>query len=1225
MRKQFLLFSVLCVLCASRAYAQSSSSLRGVVFDPSGAVIPHATVILESTTSGARRETTSDSEGAYHFPQAQPGEYKLSVKAEGFAQVVLSGIRLLVSTPATVNVSLKILEAVEEIVNVSAEQSLVNTSDATIGNPFGTRPILQLPFEARNVVGLLSLQPGVVFLKDDPASYLFGDARNGAINGGKSDQANVTLDGVDVNDQQNRLAFTSVLRNTLDSIQEFRVTTTGANANQGRSSGAQVELVTKSGSNEVHGSLYYFHRNTVTSANDWFNNRSGVKRPKLLRNIFGGSVGGPIRKNRLFYFFNFEGRRDASESNVLRSVPSNDLRRGILKYVNTGGQVVALSPDFIRDSVDPLHIGPSPQVLQILQGYPAPNDLGAFDGLNTQGFRFTAPTPLRWNTYIGRLDWTADGAGKHTLFLRGNLQNDKVSDAPQFPGQQPNQVSLDNSKGLAVGYNALFGGNLVSTLRYGYTRLGRAQAGVQTTSIAWVQLGDLPIGSTTGLATILPVHTISEDVSWTRGEHSIQFGGVARVIRNSRLSTSRSFHFIGSNAFPLVNSGAELAAPISDLSQTWRRPYLDTMARLLGGLNDARANYNYNLKGEVIPVGSPVARTFGAEEYEVYLQDQWHLRHNLSLTAGLRWSLMPPVYETNGVQVSVLPELGDWGLRRGELAAAGRSQGEAGPIVYVDANGPNGRALYKFHKRNLAPRLALAYSPDAAGGWKGWLFGGRGQTSIRAGWGMYYDLFGMGVMSTLDQNALGLSTTIRNQMGVFTAATMPRFTGLTDLPAELIPPAPLGGPGESPHTFGFVNAVDHGIVPPYTMNMNLSIGRELGSGFSVEASYVGRLSRRSLAEQNIAASTNLRDPASGMTYFEAASQLALLINAGTPTAQVSRIPFWENLWSGAAANGLTATQVVYEKYKVFAPDYGTALADLDAYCSPVCGNLGPFSMFNDQFWGLWALSSIGSGNYHSMQWSLRKRFSQGIQFDFNYTWSKSLDLLSTPERAVTTIGGIVNVWNRRQNRAISDFDTTHQVNTNWVAELPFGRDRKFLSGGGRALDALVGGWQLSGLWRHTSGLPISVDNGAAWPTNWATAGWGTQVGPKVETRTTKNATLISGATGPSIFPNPATAFAAYRFTLPGESGQRNGLRADGFFTLDIGLAKRFKLPFEGHSLQFRVEAFNVTNSVRFNTSYRSAGAYAGGMLSLTAPGGFGQYTRTLVSPRVIQFGLRYEF
>jgi hypothetical protein len=304
---------------------QALTSANGIVTDPSGAVMVGAKVVLTNVETGTRRETASDEAGRYQFPQVQPGAYRITASAAGFQDVAINDVRLLVNSPATVNIAFAKVGSVAETILVTAESAQLNTVDATIGNAFSSRPILQLPLEGRNVVGLLALQPGVAFIGENQTN-----SRNGAVNGGKSDQANVTMDGVDVNDQQDRSTFTSVLRATLDSVQEFRVTTTNANADTGRSSGAQIALVTKSGTNDMHGSMYEFHRNTVTTANSFFNNLAGVARPKLIRNTFGASVGGPVKKNRLFYFFNYEGRRDAKQGSTDRVVPTADLRQGIV-------------------------------------------------------------------------------------------------------------------------------------------------------------------------------------------------------------------------------------------------------------------------------------------------------------------------------------------------------------------------------------------------------------------------------------------------------------------------------------------------------------------------------------------------------------------------------------------------------------------------------------------------------------------------------------------------------------------------------------------------------------------------------------------------------------------------------------------------------------------------------------------------------------------------------
>ena len=293
---------LLTLLLAGSAFAQSgASTVNGTVRDQQGNVVAGATVTLANVEKNFSRTQISNEEGGYVFTAVPPDTYRVEAEATGFKKASVTDVRALVDTPVTIDVQLE-AGNISEVVSVAATTDApLNTTDATIGTAFEGRRIEQLPLNARNPVGLLSLQPGVT--------------RDGYVNGGRADQSNITLDGVDVNEQQSGLnintgeAFASVLRSTPDSLQEFRVTTTNANADQGRSSGAQISLITRSGSNEFHGSLYEYHRNTVTTANDFFNNKDGVERPALLRNVFGGSIGGPIVRDRLFFFYNYEGFR----------------------------------------------------------------------------------------------------------------------------------------------------------------------------------------------------------------------------------------------------------------------------------------------------------------------------------------------------------------------------------------------------------------------------------------------------------------------------------------------------------------------------------------------------------------------------------------------------------------------------------------------------------------------------------------------------------------------------------------------------------------------------------------------------------------------------------------------------------------------------------------------------------------------------------------------------
>jgi hypothetical protein len=302
----FALLSLLFSLCSAIPYAQNATtSLRGVVKDPSGAVVPGATITLLNKAAGQTLNVTTKNTGEYQLVAIPPAKYVITITAAGFGtQTKLA--ELLVDQPATINFELSI-KSNDTVVDVTESAQTLNTTDASLGGSADNAEIQALPSETRNVPDLLSLQPGVLAFPP-PSNPALADSRSGAVNGGRSDQGNITLDGVDDNDQVRGLAFFGVLRETQDSVEEFRVTTGNANADQGRSSGAQVSLVTKSGTNKYHGAAYEYFRPTDTVSNDFFNKNSQLgsglnnRPPKLIRNTFGGDFGGAIVKNKLFFF-----------------------------------------------------------------------------------------------------------------------------------------------------------------------------------------------------------------------------------------------------------------------------------------------------------------------------------------------------------------------------------------------------------------------------------------------------------------------------------------------------------------------------------------------------------------------------------------------------------------------------------------------------------------------------------------------------------------------------------------------------------------------------------------------------------------------------------------------------------------------------------------------------------------------------------------------------------
>lgn len=1235
--------SALSLLMAAGLFGQVTS-LTGTVTDPAGAVVPKTSISVVNSKTGLSRETVSDSQGRYLLSDLTPGIYRLNAKAAGFSEAVINNIELLVNQPATVLVKLEI-GATSTTVEVEAAATQVNTTDASIGNAISNEAIIEMPMYARNVAGLLAFQPGVTSFGSFGSGSM--DYRSGSVNGGKSDQSSITLDGADVGDQNTRAAFTSVLRVTLDSVEEFRTVTTNADPATGRGSGADIQLVTKSGTNNYHGSLYEYRRGTETAANSFFSNRSGVARAPLLINLFGGSLGGPVKKNKLFFFLNYEGRRDASAVTVTRTVPMETLKQGIIRYHNGAGQLVSVSPSDIK-SIDAAGLGVDDAALKALQLFPVGNNSAGGDSLNTTGYTFNAPGYSVQNTYIMKVDYKLDEAGRHSVFLRGNLQNDwannSPSNAPQFPGQPANSVSLANSKGLAAGYTGVLSPNTVLSFHYGFTRAGNQNTGVLTSNYEWFRGLDTPYGTSTGLTRIVPVHTISPDLSWNHGAHNIRVGTVVRLIANQSVSYSHSYSSATSNPSWLQGSGADLSPLAGGLSAGDTQSFQYAMGAVLGLEVQGNANYNYFTDGKLLPIGAPVTRNFVNHEGEIFVQDTWKATRKLTLTGGLRVSLAPPVYEANGQQVSTNLPLADWMAKRATLADQGLSQVGAGLISFIPVD--QGRPMYPTHN-NFAPRLGIAYSPDGTSGIGKFLFGGPGKTSIRVGGGFYYDEIGQPLAQTFNSTAFGLASSLTSPPNILTTAQAPRYTSFFTVPAAIVPPPGPGGLGTSYPTsgagsFAITNSIDDAIKAPYTMNLDFSIGREFSHGLFVQGAYVGRLSRHSLTNRDLAMPTNMRDPQSGQTYFEAMTQLATMLDfQGVSIANLPKIPFFEDMWSTAAGNGLTATQVWGLDYhgdptkgikaNSNPGDFTNTLnnADNAGNCSKTgtkfnsvgrvsqmaCGVQGPFMIFNPQFSALSAYSSIGLGDYHAMQWTIRKTFSNGLLFDLNYTWSKSIDLGSNVESGGSFSGFIQNTWNPSQERGVSNYDTTHYVNALMVYQLPVGRGRRFGGNMNRALDAFVGGWQISATYRQSSGLPFSVGNGQRWPTNWEVSDLATPNGvPLPSITNTGNSTTG----GPNLWANPSVAIKSYQETMAGQSGSRDTLRGDGFFNIDSGVYKDFSMPWsEKQKLEFRWESYNLTNSVRFDPASAS--------LTILSSASFGKLSGQLGTPRSMQFALRYSF
>lgn len=1215
-----------------------TSSITGTITDSQGNAVPNATVTLIAGEN-SRRTTVTNESGVYTFSSVQTGTYQIEVEGTGFKKSSVSNVQALVDKATNISVVLEI-GAVSETVNIDATgiESIVNTQDASIGNNFVEQQIRQLPLNARNVANLLSLQAAVT--------------PDGSVSGSRSDQANITLDGVDVNNQQQNSAFSPVLRVTPDSIEEFRVTTSNPNASQGRSAGAQISLVTRSGDNQFRGALYEYHRNTVTTANDYFNNLTGVKRPQLIRNLFGGRLGGPIAKDRLFFFYNYEGFREAKQVTVIKTVPLASLGQGILKFKDTAGSTITLNATQINALTSnglPV-VNVNPVALSILSGAAAryvSNDSSVGDGLNTGGYRFNAAAPVNQNTHTARFDWNVTNDQKHVISVRGNYQNDNETFTSAFPDTIAPK-SWSHPLGFAVNYTWLVNSNLTNRIGYGLTRLAFSDQGDSTDNAISFRFVYSPSNFSRTLNRVNPTHNITDDITWIKGNHTLQFGTNIRIIRNKRTNFNLSYDNGVANESYYASSGNVLLTPVNDYLEAntgteidpgWEQSVQESLTAIFGRLSQYSANYNFDINGKPLGLNAPNTREWATEEYDFYAQDSWKFRPNLTLTLGLRYGLSRPVYETQGYQATPNIPLQIYFERR--RAAAEKGQNYTEPLIFDLAGPKNGKpGFYKLDKNNFQPRVAVAWSPGFKTGFLSKLFGKAEESVIRGGFSITNDYFGQQLAVSFDAaNTLGFSTSSDISANAFNITTRPAplITGLgmniKNLPF-MSGPSTLTFPQQQPadNQRRIETSLDTDLVSPINYSWNLSYGRKLPLKMYLDVSYIGRAARNLLATRDVMTTNNIKDPKSGQTWYEAATALELQRRAGVPFAQIQSQPFFENLYNAAAladyfGYGGTNSQIVYQGMinDVGGNDW--------TYMQTFLDDVNPL-FYQNQYAALSSFGTIGNSDYHAMALSVRQR-AKGLTWDLNYTFSKSIDDAS----GLQTSGGfglafILNPLRQRDNRAVSDFDMRHIVNFNSVWEVPIGRNRQFGGGMSKVLDAFIGGWQLTNVFRYNSGVPLSTNvffDNAGWVTNWNAQSNGVRNQPLESSESKTGGTDALGNRVPNIFSNVLSAYRSFRSPLPGETGDRNQLRLPSFFTLDAGLYKTFNSPLsENHKIQFRWEVFNVTNTARMGGTAADGSVLASNALGYqpnkgNPPASWGNFTAQQGTPRVMQFALRYDF
>jgi len=1225
------------------ARAQDYASITGVVTDPSGAVMPGVSVTLTNQSTGASYKAETNTVGSYIISNVSPGPgYKATFSISGFKSVVITGIYMNVSITASVNAKLTV-GGTSETVEVSAAGNGVtlNTTDATIGNNFEVDMVNELPIAIRDTPAILfTQQPGVT--------------TDGAVTGSRTDQTHVTLDGMDVDDRGTG-EFGVVTGNApVDSVQEFRGVTAGETSNFDSGGGGQFQLVTKSGTNSYHGSLFEYHRDTDTEANFWFNNNAGVPRSPLIRNQFGGNIGGPIKKDKAFFFFEYNGRRDDLADAVEQTVPTPAFAAGNISYINDSGDnscpttstyltnpgcISSVNAGTIKGGYDPQGVGQSPALAAfIAKRYPAGNDPTGGDGINTMGFRFNAPVSLKENDYVARLDYSLTSTQK--LWARGSLQSQREGDdinyatPVQFPGD-PTTRSIDiASYGWVVGDDWAIGANKSNQFSYGTTisRLDFPSLFNPTGAILW-EFGPITnpyLGNYNAQGRVDPVPQFRDDFSWNKGRHTFQFGGTFKYLtpfNNLVLNDYITPLGIGGNLSQLdttqrppdiLNSGSSTPNSLWDSALTFD----------LGRIAAIEATFNYNADGTVETEGTGTSRKYRNYESELYFDDSWKVTPDLTLTFGVRYQLFTVPYEMNGIEsIQVNANTGkplgfDEYFFKDRVPAnnAGLSGNTVIPdLEYVLGGNGNKNAVGGYYRpsyKDFAPRVAFAWNPSF-----------NHKSVISGSAGIVYDHTIVGAIQNFQDHSSYLFQNSNNTLygdgsdPEGSLDTDPRFGSITSLPT---PPAPppfskseipyvdnTGTPyGAAINTFS--TAVDPNLVTPYSIMLDFGVQQDLGGGFLLKVNYAGRLGRRLLAQVDASQVLDFPDAGSGEHYSTAFDNVVNEIRAGDNPLALPAEPWFEDQIPQLIGGFSNTDVLAYYLGNLF---YNGDIGDFSqALTGPFDGQLlNTNAVVPSQFSSNDYYTNKGSSNYHGLLVTLHHNFSHGLQFDLNYTWSHSIDNFSLIANGQSNNNGefICDATKPRECRGNSDFDLTQVFNGNFIYNLPFGRGKTYGGTMPKWADEAIGGWQISGLPTWQTGSPYYA-NSTAYGAGYATLAPAILVGSPalVASHAHKDAStgLVFG------YSNPIKADAAFIGPIGLNLGQRNELRGPHYSNIDLGVGKTFPLYSDRYKLVFRCDAFNAINHPSFSTPNATIVSSQFGVINSTAS-----------AARVLQGALRLEF
>jgi hypothetical protein len=1251
------------------AFSQSTSGrIVGRVADPTGAVLANVKITLINEATGASRDTQTNASGDFNFVEVVPGSYRVEFELTGFKKNVQTSVLVNVNQVVTLNSVLQI-GASQEVVEVTSEAPQVDTTSTQLGAVINNRSVNELPLNTRDTYQFLQLQPGVqAQLGNGNGSLFYGSQDTGSVsvNGGRTRANNFSVNGGDANDQFVNLP---TIQPSPDSVEEFRVITNTFDAEYGRNSGSVVNVITKSGTNAFHGDLFEYFRNTILDAQGYFNST----RPQWNQNQFGGTIGGPVKKDSSFFFVSYEGRRirEGIPGDVL-NVPTPAQRdgdfSGVGGFANDGGGISAQNP-FVAtvlngrsgctgaitalggqtpaagaawSSIFPTGVIPTacqdPVAVNLMQQFVPSQNVGT--GLNQ-----SVPVSTdNEDQFTVRFDQKINSRQNFSVYYYFNdirqLQPYNEFEAagatvPGFGNFNNNRYQQWNLSHTWTITNAL-----VNEARFNYMRQGqlgflKPQATNAVTSSctgaaaafcftgtsdsapinALLASSGIPAGKggiTPGLPanlTGVPYVNISggasfgnnfegflpqvgnsfqwsDNLTWVKGNHTFKFGV---DIRRARFD--QYYYFDVNGEFTFNNSGPNAIFPGDG----------DNYAEYLLGLTDTYTQ------------GSGQREDIRATAVYPFAQDSWKIKPNLTLNYGLRYELNTPLTDITGTVETFRPgqnsTLYPCGLSPLSQAYFGVSTSNCnavgvtptGLVVPGDKGVP--AAMTSTYYKAFAPRIGIAYSPNSSGGFLGKVFGNNGATSIRAGWGLFYNPMEELVLAQFGAEppfggSSSLFNTFFNTPFVYQAGGAPApnpFNGiLTPTPGQpvdysLFRPLLLYGEFE-PH-----------LRTQYTSQYNLTVQRQLTKDMMLQLGYVGSEGHRLLASHDINPSTP--QTCLDLINIAAANPNDLLTApGGTPTTCG---PFLEDspffIPSGTVLPN--ALHLPYAQNNSVIPagttvgPNGITLVGLRPYSSPTCNPLTGTGCPADGvpvFSDIFAEDTIANSSYNAFEAMLEKRFSHGLQFQASYTLSKSLDDGSTFEETL-------DPFNFRASRALSLFNSHQRFVVSYDWELPIPEHKGFA---GKVLND----WAVSGITQFQSGFPIRLDTENDNELIASIFFLGTEAPQQVAPFQKLNPkTSGSFWFNPNDFQDPQLG----HFNI---GTQRSICCGPGLDQWDFSVHKKIALT-EDKYFQFRAELFNIFNHTNF---YNPDGHFSDG------PTLFGKITQAQ-DPRLVQFALKFMF